>query len=75
MHHRSYKRKIEKPADRFDNKGNVILAIHSPVKVFVDDREDTLGKLYDVKIVGAMRDGRLSYRHVEAKPTNEPGSE
>jgi hypothetical protein len=65
---------IEKPADRFDKKGDAILAIHSPVRVFVDDREKTLGKLYDFKIVGFMRDGRPSYHHGEAKPTDEPES-
>ena len=33
---------IENPAGRFDKKGDVILAVHSPVKLFLDDGDRIL---------------------------------
>jgi len=62
---------IQKPADRFDKKGDTILAIHNPVRVFLDDREKTLGKLYEFKTVGFLHDGRPTYLRVEAQEKDE----
>jgi hypothetical protein len=62
---------IEEPAGPFNKKGEAVLAIHSPVKLFRDDQEKVVGKVYDFKVSGTMRDGRPDYHYAEARERKE----
>jgi len=62
---------IDKAEGRFDKKGPVILAIHSPVMVFRKDREHVPGKVYQFTISGSTSDGRPTYDVAEAHQATE----
>ena len=49
---------LEKPATPFTQKGRMILAIHSPVKLFAVDGKEAVGKVYSFTLSGMMREGR-----------------
>jgi hypothetical protein len=63
-------RSIEKAAQNFERKGHVVLAIHSPVRLFRKPREQVPGKSYSFKVSGRVRDGRPAYHH--AQVTEQP---
>jgi hypothetical protein len=58
---------VEKAGGQFGKKGPLILAVHSPVKVFREDRENVPGKVYEFRISGFMSDGRPTYSMAEAQ--------
>lgn len=62
---------IEKPVERLDRKCDAILAIHSPVKTFLAEREKIPGKVYVFSISGVMRDGRPACYGAEATEKKE----
>ena len=65
---------LEKPATPFTQKGRMILAIHSPVKLFAVEGKEAVGKVYTFTLSGVMREGRPSYRYAETK-MNPPSVE
>ncbi|MBN1912068.1 MAG: hypothetical protein JW818_20275 [Pirellulales bacterium] len=62
---------IEKPGGTFAKKGAVVLAIHSPVRAFGEDREHIPGKIYQFNVSGTMSAGRPSYHTVETREKKE----
>ena len=45
---------LEKPAPPFTQKGRMILAIHSPVKLFAVDGKEAVGTVYSFTLSGMM---------------------
>lgn len=58
---------LEKPATPFTQKGRMILAIHSPVKLFAVDGKEAVGKVYSFTLSGIMREGLPSYHYAETR--------
>ena len=65
---------LEKPATPFTQKGRMILAIHSPVKLFAVEGKEAVGKVYSFTLSGMMREGLPSYHYAETK-MNPPSVE
>ncbi len=55
------------PATPFTQKRQMVLAIHSPVKLFAVDGVEAVGKFYSFTLSGMMREGVPSYHHAETK--------
>lgn len=58
---------VETPVKPFDKKGKIILLIHSPAILFDGDEEAAPGRTYSFKVVGAMRDKRPEFYHIQAQ--------
>jgi hypothetical protein len=58
---------VEKAAKLFDEKGEVVLRIHSPALFFRQSSEQVVGKRYSFKVFGELKDGVPRYDHAEVK--------
>lgn len=58
---------VQKSSALFDKPGQVILAIHSPVKLLARSADSALGKSYAFQAGGEMREGKAVYRWVLAR--------
>lgn len=63
---------IEKAAKPFDKKGKMILAIHSPARLFMEPAEDVPGKQYSFTVFGTLKDESPDYYGAEAKEVKRP---
>lgn len=65
---------IEKPERLFEKKGRVVLAIHSPTRLFAANDKDAVGRAYSFRIAGILREGRPSYHSAAATLKTPSGS-
>ena len=56
---------IEEAVQPFDEKGRIVILIHSPTRV-LGLAESYRGKVYEFTITGVLRDGEYSYSFVQA---------
>jgi hypothetical protein len=64
---------IEKAGKGFEEKGERILAIHSPVVLFREAADKVPGNRYLFTVVGFLENGRPKFHYAEATKKNGPG--
>jgi hypothetical protein len=66
---------IEKESVCFDKKGEVILLIHSPAKLFAGFRGEPVGRKFAFKVEGVLGDGKPNYTFAQADEYRKPKTE